>query len=179
MSWQPIETVPKGGPVLVYCPDAREPNICIATLNDFTCMETGETVTDWTDEWLEEGLDVEPTHWQHLPAKPNSINPTTSGVSMTWPQYRRCECTVHGHKVQLTPSLATLLSVLLLRRGQFVSRNDLTCALYPDPWSSPECETDVMRNLLFKLNHRIGRLIINNHTLGWMIELPRELAEAA
>lgn len=71
MGWQPADTAPKGEAVLVFCPDAREPHICVATLNDFVNPDDPmDIVTDWSDEWLEDALDVEPTHWMPLPPAP-------------------------------------------------------------------------------------------------------------
>ena len=69
--WQPIETVPKGRSVLCFSPDAREPCVFIAELNDFiNPNDASDVCTDWTDTWLEDALDVEPTHWMPLPAPP-------------------------------------------------------------------------------------------------------------
>jgi hypothetical protein len=68
--WQPIETAPKGVPLLVFSPEAREPAVMVAEYNDWKDEDTGEVVSDWTDTWAEQGLDVEPTHWRPLPAPP-------------------------------------------------------------------------------------------------------------
>lgn len=69
--WQPISTAPKDQDVLVFCPDARGPQIIIAALVTFVDVDD-ETITleDWTDVWMETELEVEPTFWQPLPALP-------------------------------------------------------------------------------------------------------------
>ncbi len=69
MNWQSIETVPTDGtPVLLYSPDARDPQIFVGV-----CYE-GE----WFDYWREDGcwpIDAEATHWMPLPDKPLSPSP--------------------------------------------------------------------------------------------------------
>jgi hypothetical protein len=75
-AWQPIAMAPKGIPILAFSADARAPGVMIAELNDWEDVDTGEKVTDWTDYWAEEALDVEPTHWMPLPAPPATLKST-------------------------------------------------------------------------------------------------------
>lgn len=71
-AWQDIATAPKGQPVLVFCPDACEPHVCIARLDDWISTANGATTAEWSDFWDEQGLDVEPLFWQPLPEPPHS-----------------------------------------------------------------------------------------------------------
>lgn len=70
--WQPIETAPKDGTrVLVFSPDAREPQIFVAWLGSFILPGTkGEEDEGWIDAWSDDLVDAWPTHWQPLPAPP-------------------------------------------------------------------------------------------------------------
>lgn len=71
--WHPISTVPRGVDVLVYCPDAREPQVIIAALLAFDDGKGGE-LHEWHDVWFETNLDCEPTHWAKLPRHPGEAN---------------------------------------------------------------------------------------------------------
>lgn len=69
--WKPIGSAPIGEPILVFCPDAREPHVCIAMLSEFVDAANPEiTFTDWTDFWAETNLDVEPVLWAPMPQLP-------------------------------------------------------------------------------------------------------------
>jgi hypothetical protein len=69
--WRPIETAPNGEDILVFCPDAKEPQIVIAALLTFVdCKDETDTEDAWHDVWMETDLDVEPTHWMPLPEPP-------------------------------------------------------------------------------------------------------------
>lgn len=62
--WQPISTAPRdGSAVLIFSPDARTPQLCIASW-----CEDG-----WYDVWDDitgTPIDADPTHWLPLPAQP-------------------------------------------------------------------------------------------------------------
>lgn len=72
---------------------------------------------------------------------------------MTWPQYKRRECTFEGLVVRLTPTECELLSTLLVRRGRVVSYGDIIEALWPDP----ECEPDWSRNEISQYRRMLRR----------------------
>lgn len=67
-TWQPIETAPKDGTVvLVFAPDASEPRVFTAQFNDY-----GEGGADWFDACDCASLPIlaTPTHWMPLPEPP-------------------------------------------------------------------------------------------------------------
>jgi DNA-binding winged helix-turn-helix (wHTH) protein len=98
---------------------------------------------------------------------------------MSWPQFKRHEFSYRGVTYRATPKAVELLSVLLLRRGQFLSAAELTEALWPDPNSGPTFERDNIYQHICALNHCLPGMIVNTRSIGWMIPLPIELAEAA
>jgi hypothetical protein len=51
---------------------------------------------------------------------------------MTWPQYRRRQCTLDGKAVALTPTEADIVAVLLMNRGKVVTKLDLFEAVWGD-----------------------------------------------
>lgn len=63
-------------------------------------------------------------------------------ISMTWPQYRRCECTLVAH---LSPQEAELLAALLMRHPDPVPTSDLIEAVWSDPDAEPECADSQIR----------------------------------
>ena len=71
MQWKPIESAPKDRtPVLLYSPDAAEPQIFVGCYQDDGGMN-GEGA--WYDQWRESGcfpIDSGPTHWIPLPKIP-------------------------------------------------------------------------------------------------------------
>lgn len=72
-AWQPIETAPLDEVVLLFSPDAREPGIMIGIRSTFVIPEDDhDRIIEWSDFWEERELDVEPTHWQPLPPKPEA-----------------------------------------------------------------------------------------------------------
>lgn len=68
--WQPVNSAPGDEPVLLFCPDAREPKIVIGILSTFVDGEGSAVCTEWGDFWTDRELDVEPSHWAPLPNKP-------------------------------------------------------------------------------------------------------------
>lgn len=53
--WQPIETAPKTGRVLLYLPNHYPGAVAVGV---------------WNDEWTDANKAWAPTHWMHLPAAP-------------------------------------------------------------------------------------------------------------
>ena len=68
MNWRKIKTAPKDGtPVLLYSPDASDPQIFVGHFVDI------EPDPCWQDYWREDGcwpIDAEVTHWMPLPDVP-------------------------------------------------------------------------------------------------------------
>ena len=73
MTWQEIESAPKDGmPVLLYSPDASDPQIFVGQYVDF---EGDPDSGEWQDWWREDGcwaIDAEVTHWMPLPDVPKA-----------------------------------------------------------------------------------------------------------
>lgn len=61
-----------------------------------------------------------------------------SMITMTWPQYRRRQCSVGNWIVKLSPTETELLSTLLIRYPNPVTITELVEAVYPDPDAEPE-----------------------------------------
>jgi hypothetical protein len=70
---------------------------------------------------------------------------------MTWPGYLRHEVIVDGVIHRLTPKLAELAFLLLVRRGHFVPMNDIVEFLWPDPDLEPDFSEDVIRTYASRL----------------------------
>lgn len=90
-------------------------------------------------------------------------------IGMTWPQYRRRECTYRGRVVRLGRLQAEIVAALLLRRGRIVSSESLIEAIWPEPDRAPENEDGAMRRLLWDLHKRIPWIIFNVHGRGYVI----------
>jgi DNA-binding winged helix-turn-helix (wHTH) protein len=84
-------------------------------------------------------------------------------ISMTWPQYRRCECMIEGFVVRLTRREADALSTLLMRLPGVVSLSDLIGSIFPDPDDEPDNAKAITQNVLANLAAKIGRFRIRNH----------------
>lgn len=94
---------------------------------------------------------------------------------MSWPQYQRGCCVVDGEQVYLTPTQTEILSVLLIRRGSVVSRDELWELVWPDPDDAPDAKNiDVQ---VCKLRHRIGGVIENEWGRGYRVPLPGKEAD--
>lgn len=69
--WLPIGTAPKDGTdLLLFSPDAAEPNVFIGFWVEFHDPISGHVESDWTDTWTSKEIDAYPTHWMPLPATP-------------------------------------------------------------------------------------------------------------
>jgi DNA-binding response OmpR family regulator len=102
---------------------------------------------------------------------------TPDYISMTWPQYQRSCCSFRGQEVRLTPQLADALLVLLLRRGEPLSREDLIVALWPDPdleGEAPEVHVKVLVCRLRKVLPGLIRTWGAKSGLGWIIDRPED-----
>lgn len=65
-TWQPIETAPETGPILVWTGNAEQPTMFWASLREYG----PHARRGW---WIVvSGLAVEPTHWHPLPAPPRT-----------------------------------------------------------------------------------------------------------
>jgi DNA-binding winged helix-turn-helix (wHTH) protein len=98
---------------------------------------------------------------------------------MTWPLYQRSEVMVNGSRVALQRKQADLLAVLLLRRGEVVSKTDLIEALWPDPDGSPEGEEVVLFQHVYYLRRRIPGIVRTHIGRGYSIASDLELLVTA
>jgi hypothetical protein len=72
MTWQPINTAPKNGTlVLLYSPDAGYPGITMARWLSFD-YPSDYVFDGWYDIWGNGVIDVDPTHWVPLLEPPIS-----------------------------------------------------------------------------------------------------------
>lgn len=72
-------------------------------------------------------------------------------VSLTWPNYLKKTIVVDGTRHRLTPKLAELALLLILRRGTFVSMPEIIEFLWPDPDFEPDFSEDVIRTYVSRL----------------------------
>lgn len=71
--WRPIGDDAKNGEsVLLYSPDAREPQIFLGFWTEWEPIGDGGVGIEpsWTDAWTDREIDTEPTHWMPLPGVP-------------------------------------------------------------------------------------------------------------
>lgn len=95
-------------------------------------------------------------------------------VRMTWPNFRRKECWV---RVDLSAMETELLSLLLIRRGKYVSKEEIIEVLWPDA-DTQRLATHSAINIIVKaLRDKLGlqgnqrkALITVHPALGLMIE---------
>lgn len=72
MEWQPIETAPKSGDLLVYCRDTKEQFVAFWSKS----IETDDVA--WTyarfrdEEGMVNSVICRPSHWMPLPEPPNT-----------------------------------------------------------------------------------------------------------
>lgn len=81
-------------------------------------------------------------------------------VSMSWPQYLRCECTVTGFSVKLTEYEAEALMFLMLRCPNSVSKEELIEWLWPDPGLEPEFTESMVYQTMRRLRAKVGEFHI-------------------
>jgi hypothetical protein len=65
-AWQPIETVPKNGPILIIDADAESPRVAWGCYPCETAYG-GTAVGDW---YITSMCSMSPTHWMPLPPPP-------------------------------------------------------------------------------------------------------------
>jgi len=92
-------------------------------------------------------------------------------ITMTWPQYRRSQCTIGNWTVDLSPIEAELLSTLLVRYPNPVTINELIEIVYPDPDAEPECPAGQIVQRMMHLARKIGTFRIDNcgKTIGYRL----------
>lgn len=61
-------------------------------------------------------------------------------LSMTYPQMLRRQVCVNGHVYRMRPLESRIVATLLMRRGSFVSYEDLISACWPNPDDEPEID---------------------------------------
>lgn len=79
---------------------------------------------------------------------------------MTWPQYKRRECTACGFPVRLSGLQAEVLLVLMLRYPGPVSISDLVEACWHDAqWADPDAEPSTAANTVqLTITHLRGKI---------------------
>ena len=66
MSWRPIATAPKDGTwLLLFTPDATEPRIYVGAWAEFENYDAC-----WVENYCDDPLPAEPSHWMPLPEPP-------------------------------------------------------------------------------------------------------------
>jgi hypothetical protein len=99
---------------------------------------------------------------------------TSSGsISMTWPQYLRGECCCQGSVIHMRRVWIDIVAMLLLRRGEVVTLEELSCAAWPDRNKSPQGERSIMRGHLSGIRKLMPDILLNRGDRGWEIPLPR------
>jgi DNA-binding response OmpR family regulator len=83
-------------------------------------------------------------------------------ITMTWPQYRRSQCSIGDWTVDLSPIEAELLSTLLLRYPNPVTINELVDIVYPDPDSEPDYPEGQIVQRMMHLARKIGTFRLDN-----------------
>lgn len=98
----------------------------------------------------------------------------STGISMTWPQYQRGECTANGQRLYMPPLRTEILSTLLIRRGHVVSLDELADVCWPDPDYMPEAPEKNIMVHISKLRALIPGLIETCWGRGFFIALADE-----
>lgn len=94
-------------------------------------------------------------------------------ISMTWPEYRRRQCTYRGHRVQLTPVQAEIVSLLLLRPNKVISRAEMYDACWPAPGrtNKPPHSSKVLDIQICMLRKKMPDMPVTTlHSRGFMME---------
>src|SRR5689334_5166298 len=92
-------------------------------------------------------------------------------ITMTWAQYRRGECCYRGRAVKLQREQANLPALLLLRRGQVVSPEEIMAFLNLPRRKPPPSKVDSLRKNLSRLK-RILPDVVGTYRHGYGIGLP-------
>lgn len=91
-------------------------------------------------------------------------------ISMTWPQYRRCECTADGRRVKLSHLQCEVLSTLLMLWPAPVKKGELIEAVYPDPDREPDNLARYLDIVIHRLAAKIGGFrILFDPGFGWRL----------
>lgn len=79
---------------------------------------------------------------------------------MTWPQYLRREFEIDGDIWRIEPRCCEMLLCLMLRRGQYVTHEELVDALWPDdPEGGPLTAKTMFRIHMTTLRQFIGEYL--------------------
>ena len=89
---------------------------------------------------------------------------------MTWPQYQRGSCTVDGEEVYLGPLEAQILSILLIRRGHCVTKEEMFDQLWPDVDTAPMPKTVDVH--ICKLRRKVPGVVETVWGRGFIIYRP-------
>lgn len=103
-------------------------------------------------------------------------------ITMTWPQYRRCQCRIGNWIVPLSPTETELLSTLLIRYPNPVTVNELVEIIYPNPDAGPEYPEDQIEQGMRRLARKVGTFRIGNcgRFMGYRLyQIPRDAQFAA
>lgn len=88
---------------------------------------------------------------------------------MTWPQYKRHECTAWGFKVKLSRLQTEALSTLLVRFPYTVSIGDLIEALWPDD-NEPDNAKSGLHKIIKELRIKLGGFhIVGRPSFGYRL----------
>lgn len=103
------------------------------------------------------------------------------GVAMTWPQYRRGECTVDGFVVRIGRYAADVLFMLMVHYPNPVTTRALVAFLWPEPDDEPEYVESFVTQVVMRLRRQIGAFrIMTRLGFGYCWRrMPGEFARAA
>jgi DNA-binding response OmpR family regulator len=89
---------------------------------------------------------------------------------MTWPQYKRKECTFKGTIVKLTNHEIEILSVLMMNHPRPVTRDHLIESLYLYNDNEPDFSENCINQFITRLRNKLGkRIIINRRMIGFSL----------
>ena len=101
---------------------------------------------------------------------------------MTWPQYRRRQCSIGDFVIGLTDVETELLSTLLIRYPEPVGLDELIDVAYPNPDLEPEDAAFAVADRMRKLARKLGifRIKNNGRYRGyWLCQRPEDMRDAA
>lgn len=101
---------------------------------------------------------------------------------MTWPQYRRRQCSIGDFVIGLTPVETELLSTLLIRYPEPVTLDELIGVVYPDPDLEPEHAEGGVADRMRNLARKVGAFRITNKGRFrgyWLCQRPEDVSIAA